>query len=210
MTQRADEIHVILASGSPYRKNQLDKLGLKFETISPQVDEDYFKKKFSHLDPKEICQILAKEKNLSISAKYPHSFIISSDQMVTINNEILDKPKSFKKAVEQLNKLQGNQHKLISSLYVNFGSRSYSHIETIDLKMKNLSQVQIENYVKLDNPLDCAGSYKIEKAGICLMEEINGKDWTTIEGLPILAVTKSFEIFLGQLPFNISNPIELA
>ncbi|MCT4641255.1 MAG: Maf family protein [Bacteriovoracaceae bacterium] len=188
---------LILASSSKYRKELLDKLGIEYDAISPNIDEDFYKKTIH--DPKELSTILAKQKAKAIFKQYPTATIIGSDQVCHFNGKILSKTKSVKKSIEVLKGLSGNTHELITSFCLIQGDKEILHTNITQLKMKVLTQSQIEKYVKEDNPIDCAGSYKLEQRGICLFDSIECCDHTAIIGLPIIALSKD----LSQLGFDL-------
>lgn len=180
---------LVLASTSPYRKELLSRLGLEFICIEPRVDEENLKVKLQHLDysPEKIAETLSFEKGNSVfKIQTEDSLVISGDQLVAFENQIIGKPLNFDSALEQLSRLNGKTHQLITAITL-LGpqlSAKFNHISF--LKMKKLSQRELTNYVRLDNPIDCSGSYKIEKNGITLFESIECNDFTAIQGLPIL------------------------
>ena len=178
---------IILASTSPYRKQLLERLAIPFICVPPEVDEDQYKAK--NLPPKELAQILAREKAQAVAKKYPDHIVIGSDQLAHLGEKILNKPKVFETALTQLQELNGKIHQLITAVCIlGPNNQIFEHIDITELKMKNLSLDQLHRYIKIDNPLDCAGSYKIEEHGISLFESIISADSTAIMGLPLLAV----------------------
>ncbi len=188
---------LILASTSPYRQALLSRLGIPFEVKKPLCDEEDLKKSF-HGKISDLAEFLSCEKAKSVP-KAPEDIIIGSDQLLLFKNEVLGKSHHYSKAFETLEKLQGQTHQLITSVCV---LRSHSPIvftNTTELTMKPLSNYQIESYLKKDEPYDCAGSYKIEKSGIALFSEIKTDDFTAIEGLPLLQLSKT----LSQLNLEV-------
>jgi len=101
-------------------------------------------------------------------------------------NNILDKPGSKERALEQLLKLQGSSHKLLSSICIHYQNQSYLHLQVNSLKMRKLTEEELLYYINQDNPIDCAGSYKIESLGFGLFESIETSDFSSIMGLPLL------------------------
>lgn len=188
---------IVLASTSIYRKQQLETLGLAFEALKPLFDEE--KEKTTVLPPAELAQKLGylKAKSLAKAGQ----ITIGGDQLVSFQGSILGKAGSKELAIKQLLSMQGNTHELITALTVFDGNENFYNILNITkLKMKSLSLTQIEKYVELDNPIDCAGSYKIEKHGIQLMAAIETSDFTAIQGIPLLELSQ----VLSKL--NISIP----
>tara|TARA_B100001971_G_C18268036_1_gene596490 strand:- start:61715 stop:62305 length:591 start_codon:yes stop_codon:yes gene_type:complete len=178
-------MQIILASSSPYRKELLSKLGISFDTYSPEVDEDPIKHdpKFS-IEEKAIKLSVLKAK--AVQDQYPNSLIIGSDQICHLNGEILSKSGSLAKSEEILKKLSGKTHELVTAYAIIHTNQVLTHCEVTSLKMRNLSSLQVKNYLRLDNPIDCAGSYKLELNGIGLFEKIETKDHTAIVGLPLI------------------------
>jgi septum formation protein len=178
---------IVLASTSIYRKQQLATLGLAFEALKPLFDEE--KEKTTVLPPIELAQKLAYLKAKSLAKV--GQITIGGDQLVSFQGTILGKAGSKELAVQQLLAMQGNTHELITALTIFDGVENFHNIlNTTKLKMKSLTQAQIEKYVELDNPIDCAGSYKIEKHGIQLMAAIETTDFTAIQGIPLLELSE--------------------
>ena len=129
-----------------------------------------------------------------------NTLVISGDQLVSFENQILGKPLTQTNAILQLNLLNNKSHKLITAITVFSASQTVKHNHISTLKMKNLTQTEIKNYIHKDNPLDCSGSYKIEKNGITLFESIECNDFTAIQGIPMLWLSNylkgaGFELF---------------
>jgi septum formation protein len=177
---------LILASTSPYRKKLLAQLGIPFETLSPLLDETPFKT--LGLAPEQLSQVLAEEKAKAIHAD-ADSVVIGSDQVAVFRGKILSKPKTGPIAVEQLKSLSGQVHELYTAVSVLSREGTWSHINKAALHMRELTEQDIVDYVSQDNPLDCAGSYKIEAAGIRLFSAVTCSDWTGIQGLPLIQLT---------------------
>lgn len=192
-------MRLILASKSPYRKQQLEQLKIQFECIPSTVDEDMFKKQNFSAD--ELCKVLSFEKANTVARLHPKSAVIGSDQLVEFEGEILGKPGNIEKAAEQLFKLSGKMHRLLTGLCLITPTNKFEYINETKLTMKSLSYEQCLNYVKVDNPIDCAGSYKIEKAGIGLFENIETEDFTSIQGLPMMKLVS----LLNELGFELGS-----
>lgn len=176
---------LILASTSPYRKELLERLKIPFDCIASEVDEDSYKEKIT--DPATLTTRLALEKADSVFKIYPQSTVIGGDQVSVINGQILGKPYTFEGACSQLTLLSGKTHKLLTSVCImspNQDAIQWTNITS--LAMRPLTRAEIEDYVKSDDPLNCAGSYKIEALGISLFESIQTEDFTAITGLPLM------------------------
>lgn len=183
---------LILASQSPYRRQQLENLGVRFEAHAPLIDEAQLK-----IDgPKDLLQLtrfLAEQKSASLQPKFPEDIILGSDQLVDFQGRRLDKPGTIENAEEQLRLLSGNEHRLITSLSIRIREKVLTLTDVTTIRLKVLNDVVIKNYVKLDSPLDCAGSYKIEKAGMALIDKISSDDPSAIQGLPLMSLIKGLE-----------------
>lgn len=189
---------LILASGSKYRAQLLKKTNIDFSQISPSTNEDLFKERIN--DPIELAKTLAMEKCLDIFNQYPDHFCIGSDQLGHFENLILGKPHTKEKALEQLSMLNGKEHSLITAVHIKGPNFESSFVDITKLKMRIFNQDQLAKYIELDNPLDCAGSYKLEENGITLFEKIDTCDHTAITGLPLLKLTNLL-IEAGFIPF---------
>jgi septum formation protein len=185
-------VKIILASSSPYRKQLLQQLNLKFITVRPLADEDSLKKT-AQVSLPDLPLFLAQKKAESLISQYPQDVIIGCDQMGLLNNTPLNKAGSKDKAINQLKSLQGKTHILLTAVAVYFQGKWHHHVDTTLLTMRTLSDEQIKNYVDLENPIDCAGSYKIEGLGVSLFEHVKTNDPSAIIGLPLMALTLILE-----------------
>ncbi|MCB0362390.1 MAG: septum formation protein Maf [Bdellovibrionales bacterium] len=208
MTQRAVGPELILASTSRYRKKQLESWRIPFKSFPPKIDESKVKIDLSHLDPSSLCLELAKLKAQSIAQDHPHSLIIGSDQMALLDGQVLDKPGSADKAKRQLTLLSGKSHSLLTSLFVCYQDRSITFLEEVKVVFKNLSNQDIEDYLSWDQAWDCAGSYKYEHLGICLIQSVEGRDPSSILGLPLMALSEAIEKLTGLKPFTLFSPMD--
>jgi septum formation protein len=180
---------LILASTSTYRSQLLSQLGWPFENVAPCVDEDMVKK--TGMLPHELAHTLGMMKAQAVFIRYPDACVIGSDQVCHLEGEILGKPHTAQKAIEQLSFMQGKTHELITSVTVMNSERTESFTNITRLTMRELSLAEIESYVLFDKPLDCAGSYKLESRGIKLFSKIEMNDHTAIIGLPLVELTST-------------------
>lgn len=167
------------------------RLGIPFESQAPPFDEE--KHKDTTLKPLQLAQKLAHLKAESVQKNHPQPqnlTIIGGDQLVSFDGQILGKPHTRDRAVEQLLKMQDKTHQLITAVCVLDQVRVLHFHNITELTLKKLSKKQIENYVDLDHPLDCAGAYKIELHGIGLMAKLKTEDPTAIEGLPLIELSQ--------------------
>lgn len=180
--------HLILASSSMARKKILSDLGLKFEAISPNFDEEAAKPQIKHLSIKKQALYLAKNKALSIDNNDSNTLILASDQICQIDNQPLSKSNDRKQAIEQLKILRGKFHYQNNAVCLYQGKKLlFSHFQRAKLRMRNLTDKEIIAYVDLDKSWGCAGSYKLESLGKHLFTSIKGDD-DCIVGMAILPV----------------------
>lgn len=177
---------LILASTSPYRKELLSRLVVPFEAMKPMIDEE--KEKDPKLGPHALAERLAELKARSLAT--PEALVLGGDQLVAFEGEILGKPGTQENAVAQLMRMSGKTHELVTAIcLVKPDGSLLRHMDVTKITFKKLTRAQIEAVVRLDNPIDCAGSYKIEKHGIALVEDLDTQDFTAIQGLPLLALS---------------------
>lgn len=190
---------LILASTSVYRKALLERLGLAVECVAPGVDEESFKTKGSL--PQKLAEDLATAKAQAVARQHPGRIVIGGDQLLAFRGEVLGKPGSFENAVTQLLRLSGQTHELVTAMTV-IGPDGdvHRHTDVSRMTMRPLDRDRIERYIRLDMPLDCAGSYKIESAGISLFDEIASADQSAITGLPLIALTSILERLGVKVP----------
>lgn len=178
---------LILASTSSYRRELLSRLALPFRVEAPRCDEEALKDRA--LAPGELAAFLAREKARSVAALAAEAHVLGSDQLVDLDGEILGKPGSPEGAAAQLARLSGRSHRLITAVALACPDGSlHEHLDVTTLRMRALRRDEISRYVAVDQPGDCAGSYKIERLGISLFEQIDCRDFTAITGLPLIAV----------------------
>lgn len=190
---------LVLASTSKYRLAQLKNAGITAIATDPLFDEEKYKKDFS--DPKEMTLFLAREKALSLKPLFSNDFIIGADQTALFEGEVIGKPGTTEKAVQQLMKFQGKTHDLITSVVAVLPTGEIlEHTEVIKLTMRELTENRALKYVKCDHPIWCAGSYKLESAGISLFTKIDGEDQSAIQGMPMLWLSDQLNQF-NLLPF---------
>ena len=189
---------LVLASTSPYRRALLERLGLPFRCRSPDCDEGALQGRLA--DPITLAETLACEKAESVARIEPAGVVIGGDQVVECEGRILGKPGSIERAVDQLSRLQGRAHRLVTAMAVWSEGRMIRHTDLTTLVMRPLTHAAIERYVIAELPLDCAGAYKLESRGIALFERIETEDHTAVTGLPLVALA-SILIRLGfELP----------
>ncbi len=181
---------IILASTSPRRKEILEKLKIPFEVVSIDYEEDMT----LQMDPEELVLFLASGKVNSVKDKYPDSIIISADTFIVFENHKLGKPFTKEKAKEMLQMLSGKNHEILTGVAILDTSNNLiqTFAESTKVKMMNLSEKMIEEYIDTGEPLDRAGSYALQEKGALLIEKIEG-DFFNAMGLPLRKVAEKLE-----------------
>ena len=180
---------IILASKSGVRKKILDNHKIKSEVIVSNVDEEEVKLSLIQegATPLVISKNLAEIKSIKVSAKNPDRLVLGADSVISLNNKLINKPRSREEALEILKKLNNSKHYLISSACISKnGSMIWNHSESSELKMKNFSENELLAYLKKikTETLLAYGVYQVEAEGKELFEYIKG-DHESIMGLPI-------------------------
>ena len=182
-------MRIILASKSGVRKEILDKYKIECDVIVSNVDEDEVKNSLlgEGADPLLISKNLAELKSIKVSNKNPDRLVLGADSVISLNNELINKPKSRDEALKILKKLNNSKHFLISSVCISKnGSMIWNYTDTSELKMKNFAEKDLKEYldrIKTETLL-AYGVYQIEANGLELFEYIKG-DKDSIMGLPI-------------------------
>jgi septum formation protein len=180
-------MRIILASTSRYRRELVKRLVLPIETMASPYDEEADKATFAHLSLDALVVHLAHGKARALARQFPDALVIGCDQMGVHGTQRLGKPHTFEAACAQLEGLQGSTHQLLTAVAVHHGAsnREEHLLDVHTLTMRRLTRAQIEHYVRSDEPLDCAGSYRVEALGVALFEAIRGDDFTAVIGLPL-------------------------
>jgi MAF protein len=183
--------NLILASSSPFRRQILDKLQLKYACISPDIDES----PIANETPENLVARLAIEKAQKVAKTEPDSLIIGSDQVAVLGNEILGKPHTHENAVKQLQKLSGHTVTFLTGLALINSKSGKVQSETVPFKVvfRTLTDEMIEHYLHAEQPYNCAGSFKSEALGIVLFERLEGEDPNTLIGLPLIRLVRMLE-----------------
>ena len=180
------KVSIILASGSESRKLMLEEAGIVFDVIISSANEDLIKNKISSLPYSEQVVHLAKAKAEPVSKQNPDSIVIGGDQMCALDNTLLHKPGSKDKAIESLKLLANQKHFQHSGVCIYKNNEClWEYSETVELKMHDLTEKEIINYVEIENPINAAGAYKFESLGCNLFSYVNGSSHT-VRGMPLL------------------------
>jgi septum formation protein len=190
---------IILASQSGVRKKILDKYNIDNEVIVSNVDENEIKQSLlaEGANPLSISKNLAEIKSIKVSSKYPDRLVLGADSVISLNDELINKPNSREEAFEILKKLNNSKHYLISSACISKnGSMIWNYSDSSELKMKNLANEELSKYLnKIETKTLLAyGVYQIEADGLKLFEYVNGnKD--SIMGLPVKEIINYIKQF---------------
>ena len=191
---------IILASTSRYLRELLARLQLPFTTRSPDVVEDALEGE----RPADMAARLALAKARSIVA--PNALVIGSDQVASLDGRPLRKPGSVEGAVAQLRAAQGRVvlfHTAVAVIATGSG-QTLQHVDRTEVQFRRLDDAALEQYVRLESPLDCAGSFKSEGLGVALFERISSEDPTALIGLPLIFVAEALRR-LGADPLRATS-----
>ncbi|NOG30953.1 septum formation inhibitor Maf [Halomonas sp. TBZ9] len=179
---------LILASSSASRRALLDRLRIPYLAHSPDIDET----PRSDETPKALVHRLALSKAQAVADEYPHHCIIGSDQVAIFENDILGKPLSEEKACANLRRFSGQRVTFLTGLALIDTRRQQHqvHVEPFEVVFRRLSEDEIRYYVTQEQPLNSAGSFRMEGLGIALFESLEGQDPNALIGLPLIALCR--------------------
>ncbi len=186
---------IILASASARRQELLRQIGVQFDLVASNSNEDYD----PMLLPWQIAQALAERKCAAVAVRYPDAFVIAADTIVVLDEEILGKPGSAEKAKEMLRKLSNRKHQVITGLAVEWRVKKIRETLSIttEVVFTSLSHEQVEKYVSTGEPLDKAGAYAVQGLGATLVQSIQGSH-SNIVGLPLFELGEVLRRHLGD------------
>jgi len=172
-----------LASTSRYRRELLARLALPFEVAAPEVDET----RHPQEAPEALARRLAAAKAAAVGRQRPDHVVIGSDQVAALDDRVLSKPGTPERAIEQLRAASGRSVRFLTAVAVQHpDGRQEMHVDHTRVDFRLLTDAQIERYVALDMPLDCAGSFRSEGLGVRLFERIESQDPAALVGLPLV------------------------
>jgi septum formation protein len=182
---------LILASSSPFRKELLARLQLKFDCLAPDVDESIL----ADEDALQYVRRLAEAKARIIAQQNPDAIVIGSDQCALFDGQILGKPGSHENALSQLRQAQGKRVVFHTAVCVLQLSSGFSTVEDVpfEVEFRQLSDHQLEHYLRVEEPYQCAGSFKAEGYGSCLFRRMHGDDPSALIGLPLFKLIEMLE-----------------
>lgn len=178
-------VPLILGSTSRYRREALARLGLPFEVLAPQVDESPQPGE----TPQALALRLAQAKAQAVAHTRPQAVVIGSDQVADLNGQPLGKPGTHERAVAQLQAMRAQVVTFHTAVSVVCRAKGYQAVRNVPVRVgfRDLSDAEIERYLRAEQPYDCAGSAKSEGLGISLLRFIDSQDNTALVGLPLIA-----------------------
>ena len=179
---------LILGSTSRYRRELLQRLRVPFEVVGPDVDET----PLANETPHTLAMRLALAKAKAVAAHHPQAVVIGSDQVADLNGESLGKPGTHERAVLQLQRMRGQTVVFQTAVAVVCQATQFEQAELAQIKVRfrDLSDSEIETYLRAEEPYDCAGSAKSEGLGIALLDAIDNDDPTALIGLPMIRTAR--------------------
>ena len=181
---------LILASSSTYRKELLARLRIPFDMLAPDIDESPLPEEL----PEATAMRLAKQKALAVTTRAPQAVVIGSDQVATLDGGQIGKPGTHENALAQLKLMRGRAvvfHTALCLLDPRTGAQLPMQAENVQtfVTFRNLPDTELDAYLRIEQPYDCAGSARNEGLGIALIESIRSTDPTALTGLPLIALT---------------------
>lgn len=177
---------LVLASSSPFRRELLARLGLTFTVANPAVEESSLPDE----TPEATALRLSEAKARAVASQFPDALIIGSDQLACLDDQIFGKPGTHEKAVQQLQAVRGRSVVFFTGLCLFNAKTGQAHLRLVPthVTFRNLTDDEIENYLRKETPYNCAGSAKSEGLGIALIAKMEGEDPNALIGLPLIAL----------------------
>jgi len=184
-------MQLVLASTSPFRRSILEKLNIEFKAIAPEVDETPLADEI----PEQLVARLAEAKAMAVAKHISNALVIGSDQVAVVDGRILGKPGNHENALIQLKRAAGKRVCLLTGLclYNTESQRAQIEMVPFNVVFRQLNDSQIENYLRIEQPYNCAGSFKSEGLGIALFDRLEGDDPNTLIGLPLIRLIHMLE-----------------
>ncbi len=178
---------LILASSSAYRRELLARLRLPFDVLVPAIDETPLDSEL----PEATALRLARAKAEAVAARAPGSVVIGSDQVATLDGAQIGKPGNHANALLQLQTMRGRRVVFHTALCLWDGRSGTAQVENVQtfVTVRDLPDAELDAYLRIEQPYDCAGSAKNEALGIAILERIDSTDPTALTGLPLIALT---------------------
>lgn len=184
VTPAITNLRLVLASTSPYRRQLMERFGLRFTVAAPSVDESPLPGE----TPVDLVHRLARAKAEAIARRNPSSIVIGSDQVAMLGKEVIGKPGNQERCVEQLKAMSGQRLVFHTAVHVVHSDTAAheGHLDLTTVHFRTLSDEEIQRYVARERPVNCAGSFKAESLGISLFERVDSQDPTALIGLPLI------------------------
>ncbi|WP_232023492.1 Maf family protein [Thiomicrorhabdus aquaedulcis] len=191
--------NIVLGSSSIFRKQLLSKLHLNFVQASPNINET----PLPNETPNAMVMRLSLQKAQALTQDFSHHIIIASDQCAVFNDQAIGKPHTPENAFAQLKQFSGQVITFYTGLVVinTHTQQTFQALDQTDVHFRHLSDSVIHNYIALEQPLNCAGSFKSEGLGITLFSAINSTDPNALIGLPLIELTSIFLKMGYELPY---------
>jgi septum formation protein len=189
---------LVLASTSQYRRQLLDRLGIRFTVAAPDVDETPLPGE----TPLDLVARLARAKAEAVAHRHRGSVVIGSDQLALYGREVIGKPGNPERCIEQLKAFSGHKlafHTAVHVVHSDTGSNE-GHVDHTHVHFRKLAEDEIERYVARERPVNCAGGFKIEALGISLFDRVESQDPTALIGLPLIWLSAALRRAGFQLP----------
>ena len=177
---------IVLASSSPYRRELLSRLGLPFDSVSPDVDES----PMADESPRTLVARLARLKARAVASLRPQALIVGSDQVAVLEDRIMGKPGDHDANVRQLRLAGGRSVRFLTGVALLNSASGAMQCDVVEYRVqfRSLDEAQAEAYVRAEKPYDCAGGFRAEGLGIALFQRMEGEDSTALIGLPLIAL----------------------
>lgn len=187
MIPTSSAARLILASSSAYRRELLERLRLPFEVLAPDIDET----PLAGEAPEATALRLARAKAEAVAARAPGSVVIGSDQVATLDGLQIGKPGNHANALAQLQTMRGRRVVFHTALCLWDGRSGTAQVENVQtfVTVRDLPDAELDAYLRIEQPYDCAGSAKNEALGIAILERIDSTDPTALTGLPLIALS---------------------
>ncbi len=197
---RSKSAHLILASGSPRRRDLLAEAGLKFEVVAPAVTESASRE----LSIRELTMLNAARKAAVVARRYPTAVVLGADTLVALDGEVIGKPRNLAEAARMLRRLSAREHRVRTSVHIRAGAKCVSFSVVSHVRFHSLGEKQIRAYMARINPLDKAGAYAAQGDGSEIIRGIRGS-FTNVVGLPMEETLDVLERYFGIVRQQISN-----
>lgn len=177
---------LVLASTSPFRRDLLNRLGISFETANPQTDES----PLPNEAPEDTALRLSEAKARAVAPLFPDALIIGSDQVAILEDRVYGKPGTHDNAVRQLQTMRGKTVNFFTGLCVLDARNGKAQVRGVPTRVtfRDLTDGEIESYLRREKPYNCAGAAKSEGLGIAIIARMQGEDPNALIGLPLIAL----------------------